>query len=348
MHSKLIEEITIAGETIQLEHVDIALDKIELDEENPRIQYRLALLKGTKPLDEVILGMPEVTKLRKDIELNRGLRERIIVQKNGKDVYKALEGNCRTVCYRSLAANPKYKDDPTWKTIPARVLPKDIDPKKVAILLSDLHVAGKIQWKAHEKAGQIFRMSRELKMPQGDIATYLRQSKTTVNRYLDAYTFMRDRFFTIDNGKYASEGENKWSFFDELFRSKELREQIKDEEFADDFCRWVGDGRLPDGANVRDLPKILTHPEAKKKFEKLPKETAFEEAIKLVEAADPEHGSDFFRQLAKMRETFTNVAQVKEILRIRTDKVARERVLDTFEAFVDFMRLADIEPPKAS
>ena len=45
---------------------------------------------------------------------------------------------------------------------------------------TDMHVAGKIQWKAHEKAGQIFRMSRELRMSEGDIATYLRQSKTTV------------------------------------------------------------------------------------------------------------------------------------------------------------------------
>ena len=34
----------------------------------------------------------------------------------------------------------------------------------------------------------IFRMSRELKMSLADIATYLRQSKTTVIRFLDAYS----------------------------------------------------------------------------------------------------------------------------------------------------------------
>jgi hypothetical protein len=37
---------------------------------------------------------------------------------------------------------------------------------------------------------------------------------------------------------------------------------------------------------------------------------------------------------------------VKEILRIRTDKAAQKQVLDTYEAFVDFMRLADLEPEK--
>ena len=64
----------------------------------------------------------------------------------------------------------------------------------------------------------------------------------------------------------------------------------------------------------------------------------------MVNAAEPEQGSDFFKMLAKTREACMNAAQVKEILRIRTDKVARQRLIDTYEALVDFMRLADVEP----
>jgi len=151
----------------------------------------------------------------------------IVVQKMANGKFKVLEGNCRTVCFRSLPAMPKFKDQTTWDTIPARVVPTDVEERKVAILLADQHVAGKIQWKAHEKAGMIFRISRELKMSLADIATYLRQSKTTVIRFLDAYSFMTDKFLTIDGGKYANDGERKWSFFDELYRSKELREELK-------------------------------------------------------------------------------------------------------------------------
>ena len=338
---KLFEEITIGGELIQLEHDDISLDNIELDEQNPRIQYRLAIGRGGKTLDEVILGMPEVTKLRKDIELNGGLRERVTVQKNGNGKFKTLEGNCRTVCYRSLAK--KNRDDKRWNKIPARILPADIDPKKTAILISDLHVAGKIQWKAHEKAGQVYRMSRDLHMTQDDIATYLRQSKTTVKRFLDAYTFMRDFFLTIDDGKYRDLGENKWSFFDEFYRSKDLRdEQKKNPEFGEQFCRWVGEGKLKEGADVRKLPSVLRHPEARENFEN---GAAFAEAVRAVEATTPEEGSDFFKLLSKVRENCTNAAQVKEILRIRTDEVARQRLIDTYESLVDFMHLANVEVP---
>ena len=38
----------------------------------------------------------------------------------------------------------KFKDQTTWDTIPARVVPKDVEERKVAILLADQHVAGKI------------------------------------------------------------------------------------------------------------------------------------------------------------------------------------------------------------
>ena len=343
----LIEEITIHGEPIHLEHVDARIDQVEPDRDNPRIRYRLGYLsQGDNTLDEVILDMPEVKKLLKDIENNGGLRERVILQQNGKGTYKAVEGNCRLICYRKLSL--RHPDDSRWRTIPARVLPKDIDQKKVAILLSDMHIAGKIEWKAHEKAGQVYRMRNDLHMTQDEVAIYLRQSKTTVNRLHDAYAFMIERFLTVDDEEYRDKGEGKWSFFDEFFRSKQLRDWYKaDPEFGNKFCRWVGEERLSDGIDVRSLTAIVSNPEALKSFEVGPKKTAFADARKIVETVDPEEGSDFFKLLAKFRDSCTNAAQVKEILRIRTDKVARQRVLDTYVALVDFMRLADVEPPES-
>jgi hypothetical protein len=341
MAQRVMEELTIAGQPVFLEHLDIPLSDVELDRDNPRIRYRLSLAQNGKTLPEVILALPEVTKLRKDIELNKGLRERIIVKRNGDGKFKAVEGNCRTVCYESLAK--KSPGDETWKSIPARVLPDDISAKHIAILLSDLHVAGKIEWKAHEKAGQVYRMYEDLEMSFDHISTYLRQSKTTTIRLYKAYAFMQERFFTIDKGKFAKQGEGKWSFFDELFRSKELRDELdRNPAFGDDFCRWVGNGNLPDGMDVRILPAILKHPEARKRFEA---GAPLSEVKRLIEESDPEHGSDFFKLLAKMRESCTSAAQVKEILRLRADKKAQKLLLDTYEALVDFMRLADIDPP---
>lgn len=345
---RLIEETTIDNKTIQLAHEDVPIERIELDRENPRIRYRLALEvsgNGRKPsekeLEKVILEVPEVKRLLRDIEQNGGLRERVILQENGTKL-KAIEGNCRLTCVRAL--HEKDPDDPRWKTIPARIMPKDVNPKHLAILLTDFHVAGKIRWEAHEKAGQIYHMANDLGMSQEEIALYWHASKSTVNRFLLAYSFMVDRFLKVDDGKYAKIGQRKWSFFDEFFKKKDLKAELKDNpEFGDNFCRWVGDGYLPLGADVRYLPTILKHPEAREKFES---GTPLAEIKKMIEAQEPEQGSDFFKQLGKMRQDFTSAAKVKEILLIRTDKVARQRLLDTYEAMVDFMRLADVEPPQ--
>ena len=282
--------------------------------------------------------------LRKDIEKTGGLRERIIVQWELKTKkYKLVEGNCRTVSIRNLhEKNPK---DPRWQTVPAKVLPPDADQRAVSIMLMDFHVVGKIQWKAHEKAAQVHKMNAVLRMPMDEIALYMRTSKTTVQRYLDAHKAMVEKFLTIDNGAYEKKGEGSWSFFEELYKSKDLRKSIKsDPDFVDDFSRWVGDDRLPNGADVRVLPKILSNTQASKKFKEGNPKTAFVEAKKLVAQEDPSVDSDFFKLLAKVREALTNAAQVKEILKIRTDKAARQQVLDTYEALIDFMGLADVDP----
>ncbi|MFN2453464.1 MAG: hypothetical protein ABR577_04520 [Pyrinomonadaceae bacterium] len=343
---KLIEETTVDGKTVRLVHDDVPLERIELDQDNPRIRYRLSVqtTNGKKPsekeLAKLILGVPEVKQLLRDIQRNGGLRERVILQENG-DKLKAIEGNCRLTCLRDL--HEKNPTDARWKKVPARILPKDVDPKHVAILLSDFHVAGKIKWDAHEKAGQIYHMANELNMTQEEVAVYLHTSKSTVNRYLQAYGFMVDKFLKVDNGKYSKEGQRKWSYFDEFFKKKELREEMtKNPEFGDSFCQWVGDGTLPNAVDVRRLPTILKHSNTRKALEE---GTSLDEINKMIEAAEPEEGSDFFKLLAKMRDACTSAAQVKEILRIRTDKVARQRVLETYEAMVDFMRLADVEPP---
>lgn len=341
----VIEEITVMGKPVRFTYDEIPIGQIELDQDNPRIRYRFQMQRNGKTLEQVVMSMPEVKSLRKDIEQSGGLRERIVLQENGGGKFKAVEGNCRMVCLQSL--HEKEPKSLKWKTVPARIVPKDVDAKQIAVLLLDWHVAGKITWKAHEKAGQVYHMIHKLQMTQDEVAMYMRTSKSTVNRLENAYRMMTERFLKIDDEKYHDEGEKKWSYFDEFFRQRDLREELKrSSEFGDDFCRWVGEGRLPRGEDVRTLSTIIRHSEARKKLEKGATTSAFADAVKAVEQAEPEQGSDFFKLLAKMKDACSNAAQVKEILRIRTDKVARQRVLDTYEALVDFMQLADVEAPE--
>jgi len=103
------------------------------------------------------------------------------------------------------------------------------------------------------------------------------------------------------------------------------------------------------GAQVRLLPKILANADARRVFER-PRNfadgKAFEDAMKVIEAAEPETGSDFFKLMGKFRESCTDAAKIKEILRVRNDTVAKRRVLETYEALRGFMALADVDVPE--
>lgn len=337
------EDVPVSGKAIRLEHANISVNLLELDPDNPRIRYRLGIKPGTNAMQE-LLGWRDVHLLRKDIERSGGLRERIVVQYDArKKKYTVREGNCRTVCYSSL--HEKAPQDPRWQKVPAKVLPEDVDPRAVAILLADWQVVGKIEWKAHEKAAQVYYMHRALKMPMDEIAMHMRASKTTIQRQLDAHKALTERFFTIDNGRYVADGEGKWSFFEEFYKSKDLRERLKNQpELLDDFCRWVGEMRLKQGSDVRLLARILQNPLAADRLRDGDKRTALADAKKLLAQSDPSIDSDFFKLLAKVRDSVTSAAQVKEILRIRNDQVAREQIIETHNALADFMRLADLNP----
>jgi len=349
MQSMSFEEMTLAGKVIQLEHRRVPTEAIEYDDDNARLRYlsqARANGSATKTPEDLLREIPDAPKLRKDIELNGDLRERIILRAIGNGKFKAVEGNRRRFAFGEL--RQKYPKDARWQTMPARILPDDIDPKSVALLLSDLHVAGKVKWDAHEKAGQIYRMNKDLGIPLDEIVIHLHAGKSTVTRWLKAYAFMQERFRTVDDGKYDKEAEGKWSYFDELYRSSELKQHVEeDPEFADKFCRWVGEGRLPKGETVRRLPAIIKNPDALHAFESLPVDKAFTEAMRIVASAEPEQDSAMFSLFAKVREQCTDIGSVREIMRIRTDKVAEQRLLETYNALVSFMRLAEVEPPKA-
>src|SRR5205085_6340675 len=104
---RVIEEITIENRTVQVIQDLVPIEQIQLDRDNPRIKYRLSLEANKekthteKELEKLVLDLPEVKYLRREIEHHGSLHERVILQEHGTK-FKAVEGNCRTVCIRDL------------------------------------------------------------------------------------------------------------------------------------------------------------------------------------------------------------------------------------------------------
>jgi len=179
-----VDEITLDGKSVRVRNVDLPLDRVSLDPSNPRIANTFAIgptkdvASLQKKLENLLWEDDDVRDLYRQVQINKGLIERIIVREDGT----VVEGNCRTVVYRKLS-----EKEPTvslWKAIPARVLPEDIRDREIAILLGEMHVAGKNTWTPFEKAGHVYRLHKNFALTQDEIAQRLRMSKSKVNQLI--------------------------------------------------------------------------------------------------------------------------------------------------------------------
>lgn len=330
---ELIDEITLDQRRVTVRGIDLPLDEVNLDPTNPRVANTVAVSmfgRGEqlqRELSNLLWDDPDVRALYQSVMANRGLVERIIVRHDGV----VAEGNCRTVVYNKLAAN--YPNDPTWKRIPARVLPSDITERQVAVLLGELHVGGKNKWSAFEKAGHIYRLSNSFGLTQDEIAKLLKTSKTAVNHSTRAFAAMKEKYLPNFPSTTAV---HKFSYFLELYKQPELRDWVNhDDEALDDFVQWVGLNKISRGSDVRELTEIVKNASALVAF----REQGYEAARRVLEIAQPELTSALFKLMVDMTAAL-DAARLDDIQRVRKDKVGSAKrivrgLTESLDRFVD-------------
>jgi len=334
----VVDEITLDGRKVQVQNIDLPLDDVRLDPRNPRIANTVAISiaeEGTalqKRLENLLWEDDDVRDLYRQVLINKGLVERIIVRPDGT----AVEGNCRTVVYRKL--REKFKTEPRWQRIPSRLLPDDIGDREIAILLGEMHVAGKNTWTPFEKAGHVYRMHKDFALTQDEIAQRLRMSKSKVNQLIRAFDVMKNQFLPRYPG---SANIRKFSYFEELFKKPPLRDWVASDSSAEPrFVEWVGTNKLAQGVHVRDLPAILESEDAIKALS----EEGFAAAQRVLAEDDPAINSKLFRRMVDMTEALRK-AQLDDIQRVRraNGSKARRVTQDLKKALGQFLELCGID-----
>jgi len=335
--SEFVEEITIGGRRVALVHRDLSVDEVHLNPENQRVQFLLSMLDHAPSEEEIaaqLWGLDDVRLLRRAIEQNGGLIERIIVKSDGT----IIEGNCRTIVYRKLRDEAKQAGNESesqhWSLIPARILPADISDRELAYLLGELHVAGKNEWTPFEQAAWVYKMSQTYGYTIADLAQHLRKNKAYIEHLLWAYTLMRDEFLA---GSRDKSDLGKWSYFLEFYKA--FRKKKEAEPYEDRFVRWVRDGKLTKGAQVRKLPRIVGEPRALKVLE----EQGFAEALEVLASEHPGESSRLFSAIdgaiSELRRT-----PFEEIQALRLGDQARiGRLRQLYRSLVDLAEVAGID-----
>ncbi|MFZ0866013.1 MAG: hypothetical protein WAN06_05155 [Candidatus Sulfotelmatobacter sp.] len=202
---------------------------------------------------------------------------------NGK--FRVREGNCRTVACRHLL--DQYPHDTRFMTMPAMIFDVELTEEDLAVLLADMHVASKIRWDAYEQAKHVSDLFNIYGKTYDWLSNHLRLSNSKIKELLWAYQATTD-YLNLFPGQ---NNIKKFSFFHEVMKKKEIREQFQNNlQFKQRFHRWLEDGRITDSKQIRSLPTIVSTPAALKALD----EKGMDEAVKVLMQADPSLESDLF------------------------------------------------------
>ena len=332
----MTESIVIQGKQILFERGTVPVAQCELDPRNPRIQYLIGLRAGqvSEPeLEDLLWEKDAVKALAQSIQQNGGVYDSVIVQRLG-DRFRVREGNSRTVACRKLLN--QFPNDRRYLTMPAMIFDVDLTEEDLAVLLADMHVAGKIRWDAYEQAKHVYDLFQVYGKTYDWLGNHLRISKSKIVELLAAYQA------TTDYLKIQPSPENvrKFSFFQELMRKKELRDRFNDDlEFRQKFNSWLTTNKITDSKQIRNLPMILADAEAAKILDT----TGMAEATLVLQRNDPALESDLFRAVKHATELLKEApaSDVQDIRSGNPQKIIMLRNLH--RAIEDLMTLAGVK-----
>jgi hypothetical protein len=330
---------------LRIEHARIDIEKIDFDPENPRLRYLKELYPDKTDLDLLFDQESDTAWLMKDIK-DKGVIDPIYVRRVG-DRYKCIEGNRRTACQKKLhEAEPL---NPRFFSMPARILPEKTTEEQTALLMASFHVAGKVKWAPHEKAGHIYVMLRKMRIPEAELSTTLHMGVPALKREAESFAILEEVYKKVDGGKYADTAQHKWSFFSEMLKIKDLRlKHQSDPNFAAEFCRWIGEGRLPNAVDIRSLPDILSKSKARYLFlNEAPgdgPDGAFGKAKRETDETKPGNVSKLFKQLEKVLEA-CKAAPFGDIELAGSNDSARVLLTETYQQLGAFMEKAGVRVP---
>ena len=313
------QAIRLGNKDFDLERVRVPLSFLRLDPTNQRLSY-LIKKKGSTTTDSdlhaMLWEMDPVKDLYGSIYQNGGLINDPIVRRDGL----VVEGNCRTVCLREL--HKKHPGDERWTHVYVQKLPEAASDEQLTMLIGELHIAGKIEWRAYEQAEYVWKMNTVYGKTYDFLASHLRWSRSKVMQKISAYEETRE--YMEESGD--PDGIARFSHFEEFMKKKELREKRDDDPgFMKTFRHWVREGKFPDARDVRDLPEILYTDKALEAFEY----GGAQSAKSVLHERNPSLVSSFWATIDRAVEELRSVPllEIEDLRKGQKSKISKLREL---------------------
>lgn len=318
-------------------YMEIKVDRIELDFDNPRIAKYVEQYGKNQITSEALslaLGGGSDDKsgtsysgLKESIKSNGGIIHPIIVNKTTDDKYVVIEGNTRVQIYKEFLQNNVPGE---WNEIRA-IEYENLDEKEIHAIRLQSHLVGPRDWDPYSKAKYLNHISNHRKLPMSQIVSFCGGKQSEITKLISAYNDM-ENYYRSNLDDDSEFDQREFSKFVELQNSS-IKETLVIHKFdVSDFSKWVINGNIDTAMNVRRLPTILKNIEATKIFLKSNisdswKSLAVEEAE--VTSLKSVPYNVLASELAKRLENF----ELKEVERLKNDPRCEDKKTSVIEAF---------------
>ena len=283
----------------------IPLEKLKLDRTNVRFKHVMNEKGGVLSEDDIedlVWDEPDTQTLYHLIINSGGLSERPFVDTNR--VVK--EGNRRVVCLRRIVseikANKLKLSLEPFSAIECEVPVDDIAPLDMEILLARWHVKDKKPWAKLNQASHLYNMNKLRGLSYDEIAKDVGLSKGKVIQLAKSFEWTTEYM-----NAYKEKDVTCWSFFEELYKRKDLRSWAQeDSDNLQKFFKWVNAEKFPMAIDVRKLQTVMLNIDkdlsrkAMQEFES--KEGNIKSALQVIASQDPSLNSDFFKAIKRVRQ----------------------------------------------
>jgi len=239
--------------------IDISVNDLMLDCKNIRFGHMGTSL--TEEQIEIHLWDEEDCRiLYKQIVHDRQVYQPLYVKKNEDGKYIVKEGNRRLVTLRRINADiksNKLKGFAADAFSKVRCFILNASDKEIEFFLGTIHVTGPKEWATANKAMHIFNLIDVWGETKEAVAEELGLTKGRVDTYYLAFKATRDYGSKYAIGDVDGKYLRKYSYFDELYKSKDLREWINDNGNLDMFMQWLANDQLRTYMDVRRIRDIL-------------------------------------------------------------------------------------------
>ena len=320
-------------------YVELSIDHIHLDRQNPRIANYLDVFAEQEITSDTIallLGTStdSCAALRDSIRENRGIINPIIVNLESEGEYTVIEGNTRLQIYRDFRKKNVPGD---WTKISCIVYENLSEDDKDAIRLQ-LHLVGAREWDAYSKAKYLDYLANTRCMPMSRLVSFCggNTKASEIRKMIDGYRDMQEYYKPLctDDSMFDIK---KFHGFVELQRRPIIDSLTMHGFTKTDFSKWMLDGKFDKLEDVRQLPNILNSQKAFAVFKKEGSKAA--KKVLAVEEISPDSLKDVpYEMLAKELIKRMNDFPMTEIKFLRTDAEYAGKVA-TLEEVIDSVQM---------